>query len=120
MKKLINCISFPINPTDFSKYSDPEEAELAKRKFYDFISDDYILGPILKKHTITYETFKKILDKYLALGYNYWDGPNHIPVSLFSFSNSLNYIMSNKAIFERESTYNEIIEFCYNSIKTLR
>jgi hypothetical protein len=73
-----------------SPYSPNTETQI--KAFYDYISADYILGPIIAKYNANYEIVKMLilkLNETVGGHYGGWYRNQYIPVSTFGFSNSL-------------------------------
>ena len=79
-----------IDALQFSK--DVNEIDQKMQQFYDFISADYILGPIIKKYGADYKVIKHLilmLDESCGGAYGGWYKNQYIPVSTFGFATSL-------------------------------
>lgn len=75
---------------------DTEGIENATMAFYDFISQDYLLGPIIGKYNSNYATAKQlILSLNEAVGGKYggWVNGQYLPVSTFGFTQSLECVL---------------------------
>ncbi len=110
MKKLIGvCDVQYYDPVKGFNENTPskEETELIYKEFYEYISNDELLGSILKKHKITYEKFEEYLNQLLALGMG-WSRGRYIPVDVFSFGREMEYFLS---AMENEEDLDMI---CYN------
>lgn len=110
MKKMIKSLQYGSN-------IDGKEAMI---NFFDCISKDSILGPILLQYGIKYEEFGKIFDRFLALGYNRWEGNDYLPVSIFSFKAPLIYILSNKDAFSNNKENKDVYKICWNATQLLK
>ena len=73
-----------------SPYSPTTENKI--KAFYNYISTDYILGPIIAKYNADCEIVKMLilkLDEAVGGHYGGWYRNQYIPVSTFGFSKSL-------------------------------
>jgi len=71
---------------------DTETIENTARAFYDFISQDYLLGPIIRKYNSNYATVKQLilrLNEAVGGKYGGWIKGQYLPVATFGFTKSL-------------------------------
>lgn len=75
---------------------DTESIEKAISAFYNFISQDYLLGPVIGKYDADYATVKQLilrLDKAVGGKYGGWVKGQYLPVSTFGFTKSLECVL---------------------------
>lgn len=75
---------------------DTQTIELTARAFYDFIAQDYLLGPILRKYNASYALVKQLilrLNEAVGGKYGGWMKGQYLPVSTFGFTQSLECVL---------------------------
>lgn len=104
-----------ITAMDVYKYEEEKENK-SWIEFYDFISNDDILGPIIKYYNADLNSIKELSHMIYSNGYG-WEKGNFIPVAAFSFKKPLEYSL--EYIQKNEMTYENNINFIFNLMKLL-
>ena len=71
----------------------PEELENCYQEFYNFIINDDVLGPIMKKHNCSLENMKELMTWLEATGYQIYKN-QYIPTFAFSFAKPLEFFLT--------------------------
>lgn len=69
-----------------------EERENALKEFFEFISSDEILAPILKEYGVDYKMFNYYMSMMLQNGWG-WENGRYIPVDVFSFGKEMRFFL---------------------------
>lgn len=95
-----------------STYEKKEEFDSVFDEFYEFISNDKILGPIIQIYSVDPKLIKKTMEQLYCLGLRYVKG-QFVPVSAFSFARPLTYMLKSL----KNNT--DIYEICYEIKKIM-
>lgn len=76
-----------------------EEKDKCYTEFYEFISNDDILGPILKRHNCSLDQMERMMIVLEANGYQIYKN-QYIPTFAFSFAKPLEYYLTE---FDKET-----------------
>lgn len=116
MKKMIKTMDITYyNSTNGFNNNIPskEERERTYREFFEYISNDYILGNILNQHNVTYEKFKFYIELMNSNGWG-WNNGRYIPVDVFSFGKEMRYFLTSIENNEKmEMIYSNLIRKNY-------
>ena len=84
------------------------EKETVLKDFFEFISEDKILGAVLKEHKVSYDEFNYYIKLMCMNGFG-WHKGRYIPVDVFSFAKEMEYFLT---AIEKE----EKIELIYSNL----
>lgn len=86
MRNLINAIDW-----EGPKYG-MVDAQVVFDDFYEYISNDIYLKPIIDNHNVSKTEMLEYMEKLRWKGFG-WSGSAYIPVSSFGFPNTLDYVL---------------------------
>jgi hypothetical protein len=75
------------------------------------------LSEVVNAYEFTCEEFMHLSQRLSALGYH-WQKTDYIPVSVFCFAKPLDYLLSNREVFN-EGSYEQLVEVMYNTTRLL-
>ena len=95
MQKLIKVLDVvaydPVN--GFNKnLPSKKEKEMAHTEFFQYISNDKILGGVLKEYNFDYDKYRYYMDYILQNGWG-WENGRYLPVDVFSFEKEMRFFL---------------------------